>query len=543
MKQEPPAGPGSALDRLARGVERRPVLLVAGWSVVYFALTLRISAQKQFWDDEFFTFRLARLPRFADVWTALLTGADQHPPSFYWITHWSLEAFGGAELAARLPAMIGFWWLTLCVFAFASRHTSAFYAAAAMVFPAVTGAYWYASEARGYGMAMGFGGTALVAWQRATEGGGRRRRALAVLAIALMGVVCSHYYAILILVPLAAGELWRSAARRRLDPAVWAAFAAAAAPLAAFWPVIEAARTYAPGFWARPYWPDVFLYYGRIFGFSIIFLTGVLGAASVLLCRPDVARHGFDRLTSAARTHELVALLAALAQPLTAMVMAKVVTNAFHPRYVLSPVFAWGVLFVVVVHALARGRRLAGAALALLFGASFVLLWRETLYEEAGRRADFDRWVAVLEATDAAVPVVAAEPYVFYKLSYYAPPPLAKRITYLADARCELQYLAHDTVDRGMLDLKPWTGLNVQPYRAFVRERPAFFVFGYIGDWSWLTYRLPTDRVAAYVAGRAGRRLLLSVARGDVALPLGPECGAAVPAAPETPGADTSSAR
>ena len=121
------------VEAMATSLKRKPALVLLAWSILYFATTLTLSSKKLLWDDEFFTLNLSRIPRFSDLWKALLTGADQHPPLFYRLTHASMSVFGTSQIGLRLPSMLGFWILTLCVFTFVSRRTSTLYGYVAML--------------------------------------------------------------------------------------------------------------------------------------------------------------------------------------------------------------------------------------------------------------------------------------------------------------------------------------------------------------------------------------------------------------------------
>src|SRR5262245_24841419 len=115
---------GGVLDGTAYWLERRPGVVVGAWSALYFVITAVLASRRLLEHDEFFTLNLSRIASYSELWTALLTGADQHPPLFYRLTHASLEAFGENHLALRLPAALGFWVATLCLYAFVRRRTS-----------------------------------------------------------------------------------------------------------------------------------------------------------------------------------------------------------------------------------------------------------------------------------------------------------------------------------------------------------------------------------------------------------------------------------
>ena len=68
-------------------------LLVGGACLLYLVPTIELTRRKLIWTDEFFTLFLGRLNA-SELWTALLTGGDQHPPPFYLMHHLFLRAFG-----------------------------------------------------------------------------------------------------------------------------------------------------------------------------------------------------------------------------------------------------------------------------------------------------------------------------------------------------------------------------------------------------------------------------------------------------------------
>src|SRR5208283_4096304 len=102
------------------------------------------------------TYYLARLPKLSDVWGALSTGTEQLPPFFYLVTRGFFALLGANQVSARLPEVLGFGVMCLCVFRFVARRTSTLCGLVAMLFPLVTTAYPYAYEARPYGLLLGF---------------------------------------------------------------------------------------------------------------------------------------------------------------------------------------------------------------------------------------------------------------------------------------------------------------------------------------------------------------------------------------------------
>ena len=169
-----PDRPASA-SRWSRAVgvaERHTLPLLGAFSGVYLALMLHFAPRRPMWIDEYLTFYLARLP-LPDLWSALSTGAESHPPTFLLLTGASMKLFGSDLFGLRLPAILGFLLAELCLFQFARRRSSFLVATIPMLVQFTTRATSYAMEARGYGLLLGFTALALVCWQAAT---GKRRR-------------------------------------------------------------------------------------------------------------------------------------------------------------------------------------------------------------------------------------------------------------------------------------------------------------------------------------------------------------------------------
>ena len=77
--------------------------------LLYLTVTVELARRKLIWTDEFFTLFLGRLNA-SELWTALLTGGDQHPPPFYLMHHLFLRDLRGESLClaaagyARVPS-------------------------------------------------------------------------------------------------------------------------------------------------------------------------------------------------------------------------------------------------------------------------------------------------------------------------------------------------------------------------------------------------------------------------------------------------------
>ncbi len=144
----------SAVRWVSETLERHKYAVLAVFSITYFALTFYEASRKLFWFDELLNVYLCRLPNFKLLWQALVNGVDYAPPILYVLTRFSERILGEGHIAARLPAIFGFWILCLCLFRFVSVRLSVLSGYTSMLFPLATGAYWYAYEARPHAIVL-----------------------------------------------------------------------------------------------------------------------------------------------------------------------------------------------------------------------------------------------------------------------------------------------------------------------------------------------------------------------------------------------------
>src|SRR3954454_640335 len=91
----------SKLERVLEAFAGLPSLVVGLFTLLYLVPTMYIAAHKLFWDDEFFTLYLSMTPSLHELLRALATGADQHPPVFYLVTHSTAAWFGTSPISLR----------------------------------------------------------------------------------------------------------------------------------------------------------------------------------------------------------------------------------------------------------------------------------------------------------------------------------------------------------------------------------------------------------------------------------------------------------
>ena len=111
-----------------------------------------------------------------------------------------------------------------------------------------------------------------------------------------------------------------------------------------------------------------------------------------------------------------------------------------------------------------------------------------------------DQQIAVMDLT------------LLHQLTFYAPRKLATRVNLVVDPEESIRYLHQDTVDRGLLDLRPWFPMKVIPVQLFLADNSRFLVYGESRTtWTWLTYDLPAIGETKLLARQDDIRLLFEV--------------------------------
>jgi hypothetical protein len=509
-KNIPDVGP--VFNRIGGFVDRLPYL--ACFSVLFLVAYGFLASQKLIWDDEFFSYYIAR-GGFSEIYNALMTGADQHPPFFYWVTYFSLQLFGEGHVSLRLPALLGLLLLSVCLYFFVSYRTSRIFGlAAVLIVLAGSGAY-YATEARGYGLVLGFAGLALLCWQNAVE---NRMRPFCIvgLSVALMCAVSSHYYAIGLVGPFALAEIVRSIQRRKIDIPIGIALATIVVPLVLFYNILQRASEYSEYFWAVPNWISIIVYgFALIFSFGFPLAVFAVPAGWYLLS--DKREAPLEKLKTPP-LHEIVVALGLLSLPVVGIIGAMVLDKGYHPRYTLAAEIGWAILSIFYFYRITQGRQVLGV---IFCGATLFVIsgyWMQSyLTLKAEQREMREAMVFLDQQVPEDLPIAMAEISPMHMLAFYAPSRLRDRLYYVSKPASSIEYLGHDTIDQGLLDLQPWfIPLTAVPYEGFLANFNEFLTYGYVGEWTWMSYELGTEsRYTTNLVGRDRDRLLFHSYRNN----------------------------
>jgi hypothetical protein len=217
------------------------------------AWTLAISLHRVFDWDELLAYWTDRVPTANELLHIQLhSPISLDPPVFHLLSHWSMTLFGPGEIAFRLPAHLSFLVMQVCLFTLGRRLGGARAGIVAALIPFVTTNSSFAVQGRPYSFVLACYAAALLAWYLAkcasTEG--RRGVAKVVLGAALVLCVLSHFYGLLILLPIAAAEVSDSFERRRIDVGVVLALCAGVAAVALLGPFRHALDAYRTHYYA-----------------------------------------------------------------------------------------------------------------------------------------------------------------------------------------------------------------------------------------------------------------------------------------------------
>jgi hypothetical protein len=470
--------------------------------ILYFIVTA-LYAGRKFWFDEVVTFYVARLPGMGAVWKALMDGADFNPPLFFAATRAAIAVFGAGEYAVRIPAMFGFFALCSGLYLFVSRRAGTSFGFAAMLLPMVTGAFVYATEARAYGMMLGFCGVALVAWQRAND---QVRRAgwLALLTVSLTAALLTHCYAVLMLVPFGLGALVRDCSRRRMDWGIWLCLVIPAFAVLSYLPLLSAVKSFAVD---NPVFRPDFYSFSRFYDFLLSpAVWPLLGGAVMLTFAADPTRRGSWR--EVLPTHELAAALGFLLVPALAILLAVFVSHIFMLRYGLGAVIGVAILVSTGSSAATGRSKAAGAALVLLLGGWFAGSAASTVLGLlATPQGETLPGQAPFEQLRPELPVVISSGLLFLELDHYAPPAVAGRLHYLMDDEIARKKTGSDVFDKSFLVFRRWFPIRgrLEDYKTFLAAHPKFLLYGYSSfDLDWLIPELIEDGAKMTYLGQQG---------------------------------------
>ena len=320
-----------------------------------------------------------------------------------------------------------------------------------MLFPALTGAFYYTYEARPHVLVLAFTGFALVCWQMMNDQPQSSKWVWS-FGFSLLGAFMMHCYAPTLLAPFGITELFVWYSQKRLRRGAWLAMLIPSLlvvplylPLMRFFSAfLRGSTVFSQAFPST--WPEMNKFYVFLLGpcISVVVCLALVFAVERLLVRRYSPGKALPFAVLPSQELLLCLLLAAL--PAFGILLGKVVHGPFFPRYFLSavagaagrwrrwatPAFSWLMLFLFAYTLLALvWHRRSGEAEYLVEPSSGLVLATTPGKPLAGFPASF--------STAADRPVLVLEPLEFLFLVHYAPA-LRPRLYYANKSATELFY-------------------------------------------------------------------------------------------------------
>src|SRR5882724_7462417 len=241
-----------------------PWILVA--LIIYAAIRSTFqAATRPFWYDEVCTWVIVRQHGVAAMWSALSHGVDGQPLGYYLVERFAAVFTRNEEISFRLPSIVGFACLLMCVYAFARKRSGNLNAVVCAAIPFFTVLFDpFAVEARPYSLVIACLAFAVVCYQNAPS-----TSWMILMGLSLALAQTFHYYCVVSFFPFIAAETVWTLLNRRLRIWVWLAFCIGLLPLIIFWPVLSRFRAYyGAHFWAVPSLAGAEASYGWYFNSS-----------------------------------------------------------------------------------------------------------------------------------------------------------------------------------------------------------------------------------------------------------------------------------
>jgi 4-amino-4-deoxy-L-arabinose transferase-like glycosyltransferase len=477
------------------------------------------AAARPFWYDEACSVIVTRQSSLSGIWKALTHAADAQAPGFYLIERISTTFIRNQEIAFRLPSILGFCCITICLFIFTRRHAGGAFALVCAAIPFTTSLFnWYAIEARPYSLLVACIAIALVAYQRAPSA-----TWMFVMCLALAASIALNYYAVFAMVPFGLAEIDVLVVRRRIRWGVWIALACGVVPLAIFWPLLaELKQYYGAHFWSGASLSGLIHIYGAFFMSSPPFgaaiaaaaLLGMIGLIVLLAQNPEGAA---VRTTTPA--NEYVLVLALVGLPAIGFLVAKLTHSGMTERYVLAAVLgislAAGCIFPLLDR---RSLNLAVGFLVALLAVQEASFWVAHKHQLTTFESPAESLASLVTSVGyQELPVVISDGLEYLPIALYAAPPWSERFVFLADPPTALIFAGNESLDKELIVLRSFAPLRVYDYPAFASQQRAFLLYSSNGSGGdpqdWWAERLFRDGYVLRVLAVDHRRSIYLVTR------------------------------
>ncbi len=446
-----------------------------------FLISVGRAVRTMMWIDELYTFYIVQQPTASDVISAVREGCDGAPPLYALIVRMLTPIFGTGAWVLRMPSTIGFCGMCVFVFAFAYRRLPGIYAALATLI-ACASTVSYAWEARAYGLVLGLVALAFLCWQTAA-GSSRRGYALAGLSSSLAMAISLHYFAVFVLVPLAAGELARGKVRRRLDFPVLGAICAPVLALVPHLPLIRASKKFIAYYHSKVYFYSLANSYLDYTGTLLVTFVCALALYAVWQLRPGDLEVERPPRGPGLQPQEWVFCIVLALTPFLVFTLELFTDEIFVTRYVLPSVIGIAVLASAALFRAARGSSFPAASAVMCLGVWLGIITVLPLPLPRHFREGEEIHRLLMHAPAEPVPIVVAHHHRFMEVYFYSEPGVRQRLNFLVNADLERRYTKTDTSSLIFTALRNRSSIPFRDYDAFVAANPKFLLAANNDDW------------------------------------------------------------
>jgi len=480
------------------------------------SISLLWSHARLMWNDEFLSFYSDGVATFHQVVLVQLRHPiSLDPPTYHLLSHLCMDVFGRNPIALRLPALVGFLLFQLSLFFFVRRLAGDRSAIIAAVIPTLTASFHYSVEGRPYGLLLGFYALSLLCWQIATQYDDSptniphpsRLLPLTGLTLSIALAITSHYFGVLILIPVSLGELSRILIRKRFDFGVLTALALGLASLGLILPFKRAVMAYQHHYYAAVTADKIAeSYRGLVYRYTWTDAAEKLAHYLLLIVAVVILIEGYQRFKrhpAAEHAYTWVALAALALLPVFGYFFGRFIVHTMEVRFVMAALVALAAIFAIVLERRLRSNAVFATLLATLLLAAVVLNTSDILQERHASNqilAGFQlspRVSAELHQNPHE-PIYVQSPFAFFLDTYYNPDPtLRPRFTLLYGESQEMRWIHNDTAAITAVNLPAFAPFSTLSYDEFRRERtPLLLLYQHPVLVQWISQQLQSDHIS-----------------------------------------------
>jgi 4-amino-4-deoxy-L-arabinose transferase-like glycosyltransferase len=500
-------------------------------AVLFLLLTATISLlwshHKLMSQDEFFVLQTDSVASVSQlIHIQRTTPISLDPLVYHLLAHASMRVFGAGAFALRLPSLLGYLLMQVCLFFIIRRMADERAGIFALAFPALTATLFYSAEGRPYGLLLGLYALTLLSWQAAT----RRTTAqpgapgpalgtwvfLPLLSLSIALTLNAHYFGILLLIPLCAAELYRTIERRRIDIPVVAAIIAGTAAIVFTLPFQKAASEFRQHYYnggavslraITQSYRALFVDYTHlsVYAQRFIALCFVIVAVAFLIgCVYRIKMCG-----SQIPRAEIVFIVILAALPFFGFLLARFVTHSIEVRYVLGAIIGVTMLLAIVLAPIFRRDTSWRITLALLFVAILISGLLRIHTEARNTNETLASLVLSAEQKNAILASPSQLLYIqdlghFEVASYYEPDAFVRsHMALLYSRENEIRFDEHDTVSLTAMHMRAFTGFPIVAYSQLATQLGPHVLILFHSGWDWTDQALAESHAQAIPLGPA----------------------------------------